>query len=124
VVVVVVTMIRTLIRGGGGASGTAAANWRDAARALPDDRRFALLCRETRRDIMDELVQKPRIPLDPHDVGATADKVAAAVQSAAGDGGHAVCDGAVCDGETSYECFFLHHVEVWTRTLRRICVIF
>ena len=115
----VVTMIRTLIRGGGGASGTAAANWRGAARAPPDDRRFALLGRETRRDIMDELVQKPRIPLDPHDVGATADKVAAAVQSAAGDGGH-----AVCDGETSYECFFSHHVEVWTRTLRRICFIF
>lgn len=114
-----VTMIRTLIRGGGGASGTAAANWRDAARALPDDRRFALLCRETRRDIMDELVQTPRIPLDPHDVGATADKVAAAVQAAAGDGGH-----AACDGETSYECFFSHRVEVWTRTLRRSSITF
>ena len=55
------------------------------------------------RDILSELFQIQGIPLDPDNVAASIDKIAAAVRSSVGDQ-------TGCDGESSFDCFISYRV--------------
>ena len=55
------------------------------------------------KDILSELFQIQGIPLDPDNVAAAVDKIAAAVRASVGD--H-----TGCDGETSFDCFISYRV--------------
>ena len=57
------------------------------------------------KDILSQLFQIQGIPLDPDNVAAATDKIAAAVTAAVGEGAH-----AACDGETVFDCFISYRV--------------